>query len=143
MMEPIEETKPEDVDRKSKEENTEEDPKLAIDIIHALASYVNPQMMKIEGFLKHQLVTILIDIGSTNNFVDSKVAARLTLQIKDCSRFDVKVANGRILNCNRKCPRVRLVLQGQEIVADCFLLPLENYEAVLGIEWLSTLYDVS
>ncbi|RZS24170.1 hypothetical protein BHM03_00057209 [Ensete ventricosum] len=139
MMEPIEETKPEDVDRKSKEE----DPKLAIDIIHALASYVNPQMMKLEGFLKHQLVTILINIGSTNNFVDSNVAARLTLQIKDYSRFDVKVANGRILNCNRKCSRVRLVLQGQEIVTDCFLLPLENYEAVLGIEWLSTLYDVS
>ncbi|RWW84880.1 hypothetical protein BHE74_00006490 [Ensete ventricosum] len=100
-------------------------------------------MMKIEVFLKHQPVTILIDTGSTNNFVDNKVAARLTLQIKDCSRFDVKVADGQILNCNRKCLRVKLVLQGQEIVVDFFLLPLENYEAVLDIEWLSTLGDVS
>ncbi|RRT84314.1 hypothetical protein B296_00012720 [Ensete ventricosum] len=48
-------------------------------------------MMKIEGFLKHQLVTILIDIGSTNNFVDNKVAARLTLQIKDCSRSKERI----------------------------------------------------
>ncbi|RWV82482.1 hypothetical protein GW17_00056017 [Ensete ventricosum] len=31
---------------------------------------------------------------------------------------------------------------GQEITADFFLLPLENNEAVLGIEWLSSLGDV-
>ncbi|RWW69877.1 hypothetical protein BHE74_00022487 [Ensete ventricosum] len=96
--------------------------------------------MKTDGFLKHHP---LIDTGSTNNFMDSKVAARLTLQIEDCSRFGVKVADGRILNCNRKCLLVKLVLQGQEIIADFFLLPLDYYIVVLGIEWLSTLGDVS
>ncbi|RZR95067.1 hypothetical protein BHM03_00023873 [Ensete ventricosum] len=57
--------------------------------------------------------------------------------------FGVKVADGRILNCNRKCLLVKLVLQGQEIIADFFLLPLDYYIVVLGIEWLSTLGDVS
>ncbi|RRT39246.1 hypothetical protein B296_00056057 [Ensete ventricosum] len=30
----------------------------------------------------------------------------------------------------------------QEIIVDFFLLPLDDYEAVLGIEWLTTLGDV-
>ncbi|RZR83871.1 hypothetical protein BHM03_00010591 [Ensete ventricosum] len=99
--------------------------------------------MKIGGFLKQRPITILVDTGSTNNFMDNKVVARMTLQIEDYSRFDVKVADGRILKCDRKCLRVRLVLRGQEIIADFFLLPLDDYEAVLSIEWLSMLGDVS
>ncbi|RRT40659.1 hypothetical protein B296_00037912 [Ensete ventricosum] len=110
-------------------------------MVHALASYVNPQMMKIGGFLKQQPITILVDTGSTNNFIDSKVAARSMLQIKDYSRFNITVVDGPIFHCNPP-PRVKLVLQGQEITTDFVLLPLENYEAVLGIEWLSLLGDV-
>ncbi|RWW75381.1 hypothetical protein BHE74_00016604 [Ensete ventricosum] len=90
--------------------------------------------MKIGGFLKQQPITVLVDIGSTNNFMDSKVAARMTLQNEGCSRFDVKVADGCVLKCDQKCPWVRLVLQGQEIITDFFLLPLDDYEAVLDIE---------
>ncbi|RWV97423.1 hypothetical protein GW17_00039787 [Ensete ventricosum] len=71
--------------------------------------------------------------SGTINFMDSKVAARMMLPIKDYSRF-VKVVDGYVLKCNRKCPRVRFVLQGQEIVTDFFLLPLDDYEAVFDIE---------
>ncbi|RWW65141.1 hypothetical protein BHE74_00027574 [Ensete ventricosum] len=42
--------------------------------------------MKIEGFLKHQAVIILIDTESTDNFMDNKVVARSMLQIEDCNR---------------------------------------------------------
>ncbi|RZR83489.1 hypothetical protein BHM03_00010098 [Ensete ventricosum] len=56
--------------------------------------------------------------------------------------IDVKVVDDRILKCDRRCPCVKLMLQDQEIVADFFLL-LDDYEAVLGIEWLTMLGDVS
>ncbi|RWW61924.1 hypothetical protein BHE74_00030982 [Ensete ventricosum] len=48
--------------------------------------------------------------------------------------FDVKVADSQILKCDRRCSRVKLLLQDHEIIADFFLLPLDDYEAVLGIE---------
>ena len=35
------------------------------------------------------------------------------------------------------------MLQDQEIIADFFLLPLNNYEAMLRIKWLMTLGDIS
>ena len=38
---------------------------------------------------------------------------------------------------------MKLLLQDQEIITDFFLLPIDDYEAVLGIEWLTTLGDVS
>ncbi|RRT57315.1 hypothetical protein B296_00034927 [Ensete ventricosum] len=75
-------------------------------MVNALAGYTNSQTMKIGGFLKQQPVTILIDTGSTNNFMNSKVVAQMMLQIKDCSWFNIKVADGRILKCDRKCSRV-------------------------------------
>ncbi|RWW55927.1 hypothetical protein BHE74_00037387, partial [Ensete ventricosum] len=62
----------------------------------------------------------------------------MALHIEDCSWIDVKVVDDRILKCDRRCPCVKLMLQDQEIVADFFLL-LDDYEAVLGIEWLTML----
>ncbi|RWV92886.1 hypothetical protein GW17_00044696 [Ensete ventricosum] len=105
IIEPIEESEPEDTNLESEKEDMKVDPQLVVSMVHALAGYANPQMMKIGGFLRHQPVTILIDTGSTNNFMNSKIATPLTLQIEDYSRFNIKVADGRILKCNQKCPR--------------------------------------
>ncbi|RWW04038.1 hypothetical protein GW17_00032756 [Ensete ventricosum] len=143
VIESIEDPKPKHVDPEPEKEDAEEEPQSTISTIYALAVYTNPQSIKVDGFLEHQSITILIDTGSTNNFMDSKVVARLTLPIEDYSRFDVKVADGRILNSNRKSPQMKLVLQGQEITADFFFLPFDDYQAVLNVEWLSTLCDVS
>ncbi|RRT39298.1 hypothetical protein B296_00012561 [Ensete ventricosum] len=99
------------------------------------------ETMKVGGLLKQQPITVLID--TENTIMNSKVAVWMALPIKDCSRFDVKFADGRILKCDRRCPWVKLLLQDQEIIVDFFLLPLDDYEAVLGIEWLMTLGDVS
>lgn len=45
--------------------------------IHTQHIYFNPQTMKIEGFLKHQPTTILIDIDNVSNFLDNKVVGML------------------------------------------------------------------
>ena len=39
-------------------------------------------------------VNILVDSGSTHNFIDRKLAAKLGLQGQDSKPFDVMVANG-------------------------------------------------
>ncbi|RWW12970.1 hypothetical protein GW17_00023341 [Ensete ventricosum] len=141
LIEPIEDL--EEEVQEHKEEVTEEEQWSADCTMHALADYANPQTMKVGGLLKQQSIIVLIDTGSTNNFINNKVVVRIALHIKDCSKFDVKVANGRILKCDRRCPRVKLLLQNQQIIADFFLLPLDDYEVVLDIEWLTTLGDVS
>ncbi|RWW03524.1 hypothetical protein GW17_00033312 [Ensete ventricosum] len=126
-----------------KEEAMEEESQPAGYVLHALTGYSNPQMMKVRGLLKQQPITILIDTGITDNFLNSKVAICLVLQIEVCNKFDVKVADGRIFNCDKWCPRVKLLLQDQEVVADFFLLSIDDYEAILGIKWLTILGDIS
>ncbi|RWV88795.1 hypothetical protein GW17_00049090 [Ensete ventricosum] len=97
IIEPIKAPEHEEEDLKP-EEDIKEDPQLVDCTAHALVGYVNSQTMKVEGFLKQQVVTILIDIGSTNNFVNNMVVALLTLWNKDYIRFSVMVVDGRILN---------------------------------------------
>ncbi|RWW01818.1 hypothetical protein GW17_00035123 [Ensete ventricosum] len=66
-------------------------------------------MIKLGGLLKHQSITILIDTRSTNNFMNIKIATRIVLHIEDCSRSDVKVDDGRILKCDRRCPHRSII----------------------------------
>ncbi|RZS03489.1 hypothetical protein BHM03_00033673 [Ensete ventricosum] len=145
MIEPMEDedSEPSEEGLEPKEEAMEEEPQPVDYAVHALVGYSNLETMKVGGLLKQQPITVLINTGGTNNFLNSKVAACLVLQIEGCNKFDVKVTDGRILNCDQQCPRVKLLLQDQEVVADFFLLPIDNYEAVLGIECLTTLSDIS
>ena len=43
-------------------------------LLHALAGISSPQTLKIRGFLKHRPIVVLIDSGSTHNFIHQKVA---------------------------------------------------------------------
>ncbi|RWV81065.1 hypothetical protein GW17_00057552 [Ensete ventricosum] len=143
MIEPVEDedSKPSKEGLEPEDEAMEEEPQPTDYAVHVLAGYSNPPTIKVGGLLKQQPITVLIDIGSTNNFLN-KVATCMVLQIKGCNKFDVKVADVRILNCDQWCPRVKLLLLDQEVVADFFLLPIDDYEAVPGIQWLTTLGDI-
>ncbi|RZS13089.1 hypothetical protein BHM03_00044621 [Ensete ventricosum] len=139
MIAPTKEPKLEDTTLEPKEKDT---PQSATRTIPTLAGYTNLQKLKIKGFLRQQPVIILINARSTRNFMSSKVATHLMLQKGDYNGFEVNVANGQIMKCNQKCPWVKLILQEQDIVADFFLLPLDGFDIVLGIDWLSMIGDI-
>ncbi|RRT66818.1 hypothetical protein B296_00037578 [Ensete ventricosum] len=142
MIEPVEEEfiEPSEESLEHKEVMKEE-PQPPNFTVHALTGYSNPQ----ESWRPSQTVVdhCSIDTGSTNNFLNSKDVARMALHIEGCNKFDVKVIDGQILKYDQRCSRVKLLLQDQEIIVDFFLLPIDNYEAVLGIEWLTMLRDIS
>ncbi|KAJ4964981.1 hypothetical protein NE237_016830 [Protea cynaroides] len=83
--------------------------------------------MRVKGGLQNKLDTVLIDSGSTHNFMSQTLANR------------VMVASGEKLISPGKCNQTQLILQGIPIFVDFYLLPLEGYDVVLGTEWLSTL----
>jgi hypothetical protein len=59
-------------------ESDNEESKNAKDLIavsiQTLVDYSNPETMRVSRYLKRQLVTILIDTSSTNNFLEEDVA---------------------------------------------------------------------
>ena len=144
MIEPIENSEEEDdFDEGETQDNINEvqDDSMAISV-HALEGLQTPQTMKVKGFIKKQPVMILIDSGSTNNFLDSTLARRLKQKIEQASTFDVKVADGRSLTSPGKCEGIKIILPNYELITDLFLLPLDGCDVVLGAQWLRTLGDI-
>jgi len=70
---------------------------------HAISGTNHPQTIRVIGKLKNQDITVLIDGGSTHNFLDQSVVSRLGLPVMHGKKFQVMVANREKIECNRRC----------------------------------------
>ena len=141
MIEPIgEEPKAKNVDSDHEGINSNEDVGPTIYTMHALADYSNPQTMEVGETLEHQPVIVLIDTGSTNNFMDSETIDRLAHHIEDYDRFEVKIVDGRIFTCDSKGSKIKLIIQGQKFHATIATLK-DRLVAYTIKKWRSYLLD--
>ena len=86
---------------------------------------------------------MLIDSGSTHNFLKPPLAERLGLSVQAITPFRVYIGNGDFLTCRFLCPKVPINMQGHEFLLDFFLLPIEGPDVVFGIQWLQSLGRIS
>lgn len=87
-------------------------------------------------------VTILVDNGSSLNFINSKVVGTLGLSMTSITPFEIKVASGEILVCKEAYKRVSLKTQGLELMVDLYSLPLVQLDVILGMQCLKELGKV-
>jgi len=106
---------------------------------HALAGTAHPQTFRIIGRVGNRDLTMLIDGGSTHNFIDQSVVTKLGLQVVRGKTFKMIVGNKEVIECTRRCLGLSLSIQGITVRADFFVLPVAAYQAVLGVQWLETL----
>jgi hypothetical protein len=67
-----------------------------LEISHnAIICHPSPKTMRIVGILRYQQVIILIDSGSTHNFLGTKIPASLGFQPIDQESIIVRVINGQ------------------------------------------------
>jgi uncharacterized coiled-coil protein SlyX len=107
--------------------------------LHAIAGATNPETMRVTGYYHNKPLYILLDSGSTHNFLDPSVASKLNLPISCKTSFDVMVANGDRLYSEGQCQNIFIAIQGVPVTSDFYLLSLGGYDAVLGAHWLQTL----
>ncbi|GAU15122.1 hypothetical protein TSUD_08600 [Trifolium subterraneum] len=107
--------------------------------LHALMGHSIPQTLRVVGQIHNHSVGVLIDSGSTHNFVQARVVKQLGLVTQPTQSFKVLVENGEQLNYSTICSQVSLFLGPHEFVVDLFVLPLSGAELVLGVQWLKTL----
>lgn len=86
------------------------------------------------------MLHILIDSGSTQNFLDSNAAKKLVVKYRALLQ-DVAVADGNHLACQNMCKNFKWQLQKQWLNTDVMFIPLGSYDMV-GIQWLKTLASV-
>ena len=89
-----------------------------------------------------KVLCILIDFGSTQNFINSRIARKLGCVMEYIHELKVLTANGMELQCNERCRKCPWAMQGQNFEADVLSLPLDNYDLVLAVQWLVELGDI-
>lgn len=110
--------------------------------LHAMAGTTHPQTLRVLGKLKNRDLTVLIDGGNTYNFLDQSVVTKCGLPVIRDKTLQVMVRNGEKVDCSGRCLALTLEIQGHQIQADFFVLPVTACQAVLGVQWLETLGPV-
>ncbi|XP_006582748.1 uncharacterized protein [Glycine max] len=107
--------------------------------LHALSGLPSSDTFRLSGIIKHARITVLIDSGSTHNFLQPRIAQFLHLPTQKTSPLQVHVGNGSVLDCNQVCPNTQLSIQGNSFDVTFHLLLISGADAVLGIAWLKQL----
>ena len=100
---------------------------------HVIAGAEHPQTIRVPGKLKNKNVTVLLDGGSTHNFIDQAIVSKLGLPIIQDKKFQVMVANREKIECVGQCQALTLTIQGLPITADYYILHIIACQLVLGV----------
>ncbi|KAK8933363.1 hypothetical protein KSP39_PZI015730 [Platanthera zijinensis] len=111
--------------------------------MHALEGCVPPLTMRLAGRIAQEKVTILVDSGSTHNFVHPDVAGRVGHGVDKGAAFHVMVADGSKLQCEGVLKGVELRIGDYAGRTDVYLLPIRGSDMVLGVQWLRQLQRVT
>ncbi|KAF5462657.1 hypothetical protein F2P56_018645 [Juglans regia] len=110
--------------------------------LHALIGSVNPRTMRVKGRVGNQKVVILIDSGSTHNFIDPSVIKKAKVPVNSDRIIKVRVANGETVMSEGSCASLRVRIQGNVFVTEAFVLVLVGCDMVLGVQWLHELGSI-
>ena len=82
---------------------------------------------------------MLIDSGSTHNFIHYKVAKELNCFLYPAPKCQVMVANGGTINCSGKCHNIKLNMGEYVSNSPMLSIPMGGVDVVLGVQWLQSL----
>ncbi|XP_071939043.1 uncharacterized protein [Coffea arabica] len=88
-----------------------------------------------DGTKGHDL-SILLDGRSTDCFIRSAIAQLHLDSVHDHKPFKVRIADGKELTCNQWIPNMKWKMQGHNFTQDVYVLDLEPYDLILGVDWM-------
>ncbi|KAG8503448.1 hypothetical protein CXB51_001583 [Gossypium anomalum] len=83
-------------------------------------------------------VIALIDPGSTHSYVCETLASSKTLPVES-TEFMIRVSNplGRYVLVDKVCKKCPLMIRDSCFPADLMLLPFDEFDIILGMDWLT------
>lgn len=95
--------------------------------------------MKMIRYIGKRPVSILIDGGSTHNFLDPKTAQRFRCTLEPTPPTIVSIANGSQLASDQQCTYFKRKMGDFYFKDTVRLLPLGGCDMVLEVQWLKKL----
>ncbi|XP_073137939.1 uncharacterized protein [Henckelia pumila] len=80
----------------------------------------------------------LLDSGATHSFILEAFTRNRSIEYEDLTGgFTVTIPSGEELSTRRMVRNLELLLQGQPEVADLIVLPMPEFDLILGMDWMS------
>ncbi|KAL1345712.1 hypothetical protein AAHE18_08G137600 [Arachis hypogaea] len=117
-------------------EGDEQPPKISL---NALAGEFHLEMLRVRGTHSNRQLMILIDGGSTHNFLKGSVAKKLNLSLSPTHALQVMVGNGDSIHCGAMCKNLALTVQGYNFAINTYVLDLKGADIVLWMMLLGTI----
>ncbi|XP_019257761.1 PREDICTED: uncharacterized protein LOC109235975 [Nicotiana attenuata] len=138
----VEEVQEEEVCETSKEAEVRGEVDPVTISLNALNRVTDFHTLRVTGYTEKGPVSVLIDTGSTHNFLDSEVTKLFGCQVQRVNPKLVSVADGGTLYAAELCKGLIWMLQGTTFQTDLLWMTLGTCDMVLGVQWLQTLGDI-
>lgn len=110
--------------------------------LHAILGKSHPTTMKVHGMLNSTEVLILIDGGSTHNFISDCLVKEISMETQMIPPFRVQIGNRDVIRCHHICKSLSVQINVLKIIQDFHPFSIGGADLVLGVQWLSTLNTV-
>jgi hypothetical protein len=107
--------------------------------LNALIGFSARQTLKLIGYIKHRKVIILVDSGSTHNFIHRRIAQETNCYIRVVNNFQIMIANGKSMKCGGHFENARLQIGDYHLKSHMFSIDMGGCDIVLGADWLRNL----
>ncbi|XP_028198078.1 uncharacterized protein LOC114382700 [Glycine soja] len=119
------------------------DPDSAQFTLYALSGHPTSATLRVIGTIKGHDTAILMDGGSTHNFIHNLLAHFLNLTPQTIPALPVMVGNDTEIQCDKVCCNVVVSIQGCKFTLDLHVMVLGGTDIVLGVAWLKLLGPVT
>ena len=86
---------------------------------------------------------MLIDSGSTHNFIHCKIAKKLNCFLYPALECQGMVGNGGTINCSIKFHNIKLSMGEHVLNSPMLSTPMGGADFVLGVQWLQSLGTIA
>jgi hypothetical protein len=100
--------------------------------LNDLIGFFVPQTLKLIGYIKDRKVIILIDSGSTHNFIHRCIAQETNCYICAVNNFQITIVNGGSMKCGGRCENVCLQIGDYHLKSHMFAIDMGGCDIVLG-----------
>ena len=88
------------------------------------------------GVVKEKEITMLVDGGSTQNFIDSSLVERRKLLIGKLEGFTVIIPGNHSMECSRWIPKLQVTIGYYTVTNSFYVVNVADTNMVLGVQWL-------
>lgn len=106
---------------------------------NSLRGAIGYGVIRFKGFIGPLMVSILLDGGSSDNFIQRRIVHCLGLPVEPTQRSNVLVGNGQNMKTEGVVKMLSMKVRDNEIVVPAYLLPVAGADLILGAPWLASL----